>query len=339
MANAFAQLDRRTQIVLTCVLIGIAVAAIITYFVARHYQAHQQQPGTTQSPAATQPQSAAAAPAADAADNLLLGNPSGATPDPANHNNYLMVKPYFTLSYNNDNGTPNWVSWRVTSADMGEAPRKREFDTDYTLPPSFKAVNHQDYSSSGFDRGHLCPHSDRAANEKMSFATFVMTNIIPQAPNVNQKAWRELEDYGRDLVRKQHVRLYIISGPNGQGGVGWDIRAKRPIAAQTIGKTHKVVVPAECWKIIVVAPETGGSGDPAAFTADARVISVLMPNDNTVVTNDYWAPYRTTPAAIEQKTGYHFFDRLKPEVADALRNKQDEVTIPPPKPHKYSGGD
>ena len=41
---------------------------------------------------------------------------------------------------------------------------------------------HRDYTGSGFDRGHMCPHSDRAANEEMSFATFVMSNIIPQAP-------------------------------------------------------------------------------------------------------------------------------------------------------------
>ena len=42
----------------------------------------------------------------------------------------------------------------------------------------------------------------------MSDATLVITNIIPQAPNVNQKAWAQLEDYGRELVRKQHIRLW-----------------------------------------------------------------------------------------------------------------------------------
>jgi endonuclease G len=335
LANAFNRLDRSTQWILGGLLIAIAIIALIVFLVRKHeVQKTSQQP-----PPATPPGVVIPAPPADAADNWMLGNPSNATADPANRDNYLMVKPYYTLSYNDQKGTPNWVSWRVTQADLGEAPRKREFDADSTLPAGFKAVTHQDYTSSGFDRGHICPHSDRAANEAMSFATFVMTNIIPQSPNVNQKAWRELEDYGRQLVKNQHVRLYVISGPNGQGGVGWNLRTKSPQPAQTIGKYRQITVPAECWKIILVAPETGGSGDPMAITADARVISVLMPNDNTQVTDDNWAPYRTTPEAIEQKTGYHFFDKLKPEVAAALRVKKDDVAIPPPKPHKFHNED
>ena len=65
--------------------------------------------------------------------NLLLGIPSGATPDPSNRDDYLMVKPYFVLSYNSDKGIPNWVSWQVTSEDLGNAPRKQVFDSDTTL--------------------------------------------------------------------------------------------------------------------------------------------------------------------------------------------------------------
>ena len=38
---------------------------------------------------------------------LALGNPSGATADPTNPNNYLMMKPQYALSYSRDNGIPN----------------------------------------------------------------------------------------------------------------------------------------------------------------------------------------------------------------------------------------
>jgi len=30
---------------------------------------------------------------------------------------------YFALRYNNDKGTPNWVSWRATKEDLGDARR------------------------------------------------------------------------------------------------------------------------------------------------------------------------------------------------------------------------
>ena len=45
--------------------------------------------------------------------NLLMGNPSEARHDTSDKDNYLMEKKYFTLSYNNSKGTPNWVSWHL----------------------------------------------------------------------------------------------------------------------------------------------------------------------------------------------------------------------------------
>jgi endonuclease G len=175
----------------------------------------------------------------------------------------------------------------------------------------------------------MCPRSDRSATEEMSFATFVMTNIIPQAPNVNGKAWNNLENYCRDMVRRGGAagkRLYLVAGPAGRGGRG--SRGRR----ETIGGGSRavVVVPAECWKVIVAVPDEGAD-DPGRITADARVIAVVMPNDNDEV-GDEWAKYRVTVAAIEQRTGLRFFDRLAPDVAEALRRKVDDMAVLPPRP-------
>jgi endonuclease G len=260
---------------------------------------------------------------------MLLGNPSQAGNDPRARDNYLMVKPFFALSYNDTKGIPNWVSWRVTVADLGDAPRKQDFDPDVALPVSFRQVQSREYTRSGFDRGHMCPHSDRAANQDMSFATFVMTNIIPQAPNVNRKAWEQLESYGRDLVKEQNVRLYVIAGPIGQGGRG------SSGVRESIG--GGVCVPAECWKIIVVLPEAG-SDDLAKVSPATRVISVDMPNDEDKV-GEEWDKFRTSAAEIERKTGLHFFDHVRSDVAETLRQKIDHEAIPPPKPHHYGGVD
>jgi len=257
-------------------------------------------------------------PALDA--NSLLGNPSNAGTD---SDNYLLVKPYFTLSYNNSRGEPNWVSWRVTENDLGDAPRKQTFDADETLPAGSNIVRTSDYSGSGFDRGHMCPHSDRAANQDMSYATFVMTNIIPQAPNVNRKAWAQLEVYCRDLV-KRHNRLYVLSGPIGRGGTG------SKGFAESLPK-GQVTVPAECWKVIVVVPEDGSPESAASISASDRVIAVDMPNDQTQV-GEIWDTYRCRPINIEQKTGLHFFTALPSVVAAQLEQKLDDESIPEPRP-------
>jgi endonuclease G len=172
----------------------------------------------------------------------------------------------------------------------------------------------------------MCPHSDRAATQEMSFSTFVMTNVIPQAPNVNEKAWAQLESYCRRLVR-EHNHLYIMSGPIGRGGRG--AKGYREV----LGRGN-VVVPAECWKVAVIVPEEGGTDDLAKISMGTRVIAVDMPNDNDVV-GEAWAQYRTSPAQIEQKTGFHFFSRVRPDIAEALRQKVDDVPIPSPRPMSH----
>ena len=258
-----------------------------------------------------------AVPVVDDYPHLLLGNPSGATADPADRNNFLMKKKYFALSYHSDHGIPNWVSWRVTKDDLGEAPRKQVFDTDAELPKGFRHIAHKDYTGGGFDRGHMCPHSDRAADTEMSYATFVMTNVIPQAPKVNQKTWAALEIYLRGQVKRGH-HVHIIAGPAGQGGRG----TNGPADAIDGGK---VVVPAQCWKVALILP-VGEGDDVSKITAETRVIAVIMPNDEEKI-DLHWAKYRTSVSEVEKLTGYTFFDRLPTELATALKAEVDKVHI------------
>lgn len=335
-ANAFMRLDRRAQLAIAAVLLVAGVIAAVVY--VRSQRQPPQAGPIPQNPPAGGP--AGPSSASGGVANLLLGNPSDATADPANKANYLMVKPYFALCYNNAVGTANWVSWRVTRGDLGQAERK-PFNADPTLPPGFYRVTSADYNGSGFDRGHICPHSDRAANDDMSGATFAMTNIMPQAPNVNQRAWKNLEEYGRKLVADGH-RLYVVAGPWGRGGVCGPQGRKGPDDngfRTDVGK-GRVAVPAECWKVIVVVPESGGNDDLAKVNDATRVIAVDMPNDDDRFAGEKgeeWAGYRTSPAAVEQKTRLRFFTALRPDVAEALRRKVDDVPIPKPKSSSRGG--
>jgi endonuclease G len=57
----------------------------------------------------------------------------------------------------------------------------------------------------------MVPFADRNKNKEDAYSTFVMTNIFPQAPSLNKGHWSRLENYSRDLVKKDN-ELYIISG-------------------------------------------------------------------------------------------------------------------------------
>jgi endonuclease G len=258
--------------------------------------------------------------AADPSVHLSLGNPSGAKDDPANADDFLMRKPQFALSFRNASGTPNWVGWCLRESDLGSAPRG-EFRPDADLPSGFHRVTPRDYTGSGFDRGHMCPHSDRASTPEASASTFVMTNIVPQAPHVNQRAWNDFEEYCRGLVRGKPRALYIVAGPSGRGGEGTAGTAEAIAGG-------RVTVPAKCWKVaLVVEGGLGGPEDVARVGASSRLIAVIMPNDQSV--GQGWAKYRTSAEAVEGLTGYKFFDRVPAEIIGPLKAKVDDERIAP----------
>jgi endonuclease G len=258
--------------------------------------------------------------------HLTMGNPSGATPSEANPDNYLMVKQYLALSYNDTKGTPNWVSWCLKASDLGNAPRWPQFYPDDELPRGFKRVKPSNYNGSGFDRGHMCPSADRSTEESAK-ATFVMTNIIPQSPACNQHAWADLEDYCRDLVRKRHKTLYIVAGPQGQGGEG------KEGPKDVIGHAEKVTVPANCWKVVLALDEgVGDASDVKRVSRDSRVFAVRMRNDMLV--EHGWAQYRVSVKEVEELTGYRFFDRVPAAVIGPLKEQVDREHIPPVRPRR-----
>lgn len=230
--------------------------------------------------------------------NLLMGNPSDATVDVNEPNNYLLIKDQYTSSYDRDRGIPNWTSWHLDSDSLGSTNRQNDFRPDDTLPDDWYQVTPEDYRGSGYDRGHMTPSGDRTASREDNSATFLMTNMIPQASKNNQQTWANLENYCRELVG-QGNELYIISG--GQG-------TKEYIA------DGKVAVPEYTWKTILVQPE--GTADLSRVTAETRVISVYIPNDNSVVAD--WRNYTVSADYVEQQTGLDFFSNVPDDIENQI---------------------
>jgi endonuclease G len=255
--------------------------------------------------------SVAPSPTPTAEENLALGNPSGAVASPASPTNYLLVKNQYTLSYNRDQGKPNWVSWHLGASDLGGAARQDDFRADASLPSGWYQVKATDYSGSGFDRGHNCPSADRTSTVADNSATFLMTNMMPQAPQNNQQTWANLENYARTLVDAGN-ELYIVCGSYGRGGTG-------SAGYETTIASGKVTVPARCWKVLVVLPV--GSNDVSRLTASTRVIAVNTPNDNSLSSS--WGSYRTTVDAIEDATGYDLLSALPSGLQRTLEAKTD----------------
>ncbi|MEL6157706.1 MAG: DNA/RNA non-specific endonuclease [Cyanobacteria bacterium J06627_32] len=227
--------------------------------------------------------------------HLVLGNPSNAGTD--NPNNLLIEREQYVLSYSKARNSLNWASWWVDDRWLGRTGRQDDFRPDGVLPKGFYQATPGEYRRSGYDRGHMVPSGDRTANSRDNSLTFLMTNIFPQAEENNRGPWRELEEYGRDLVYQQGKALYVIAGVYGDKG-----------------KAGRVTVPGRVWKVMVVLDSTEDGVDRGT-----EVIAVDMPNSDRIESD--WQLYRTTVDRIEIATGYDLLSEVPENVQAAIESR------------------
>jgi DNA/RNA endonuclease G (NUC1) len=240
-----------------------------------------------------------------------LGNPSSATADPTNHNHYLIRRAQYALDYSDNNGDPNWVSWNLTSGDVGSSGRS-SFIPDPDLPSGFYALVTGDYTGSGYDRGHMCPSADRTITTTDNQIVFYMSNIIPQTADNNQGPWASFETYCRTLASAGN-ELLIISGPSGFAG------SRIP--------SGKAAIPGYTWKIVLVVPVGAGTA-LSRIDVNTRVIAIKVPNISGIRSNP-WQNYIVSAATVETDTGFDFFRSVEAtsvSLANTLRAKIDGQT-------------
>ncbi len=252
--------------------------------------------------------------------HLTMGTPSVCVTDLLSPNSYLMLKPEMSICYNRDLGRPNWVSWHLTDEWNGTLPRNDTFRADPMVPPAWYRVLGTDFAFSGFDRGHMTPNADRDLQTSIPInqATYLMSNMVAQAPDNNQGPWAALENYLRSFEPANE--LYIISGPYGTGGSG-----SNGGTTTTLANGH-VTVPASTWKVAMILPKLSGN-DVSRVTAATHTIAVIMPNVQGIRNND-WHQYLTSVDAVEALTGYDFFSNVPPSIQAAIEAGVDGANPP-----------
>lgn len=203
----------------------------------------------------------------------------------------LIKRDQYVLSYNVDMNIANWVSWDLNKDWFGDAERQTTFKTDPDLPHGAYKVKTSDYVNSGYDRGHMTRSECRTRSTEDNKATFYLSNILPQTPKLNQRLWKNLEDYCNDLCNVDNKQLYIICG-----GVYYTNHKIK----------NKISIPDSCYKIVVILNHGQGLSD---VTENTPVIAVMMPNKKRI-TDFEWMDYLTTVDALEASTGYDFLSNV-----------------------------
>ena len=247
-------------------------------------------------------------------NQMQLGNLTGATNDPSNHNHYLIQRPVETIDYSDNHGQPNWVSWDLTSSDVGSSGRSDAWAVDSSLPPGFYPVPTSTYGTingQSYDRGHMCPSADRTSSLATNKLVFIMSNIIPQASLMNQGVWANLENACRTFLSTNE--LLIMCGPYNFG-------------TGTADSGH-VTLSSNNWKVVVGVPLGAGTALSRITNSDPnsiRVIAVEIPNFDP--TSSTWQTYLTSVKKVQADTGYNFFSALPNNLAWVLRSKVDGQT-------------
>ena len=240
-------------------------------------------------------------------NNTEFGDPVDADPS----DDFIIRRPQYTTSYNKNRGTPNWVAYDLDASQFGSNVDRCDcFTFDPLLPSSFTHYTTADYTGAGavagygIDRGHLARSFDRTSGTLDNANTYLFSNIVPQASDLNQGPWANLENVLGDLALNQNKEVYIVAGVAGSKG--------------TVKNEGKITIPQSTWKVAVIMPRDKGLADVHDYR-DLQVIAVNMPNDPGVRNND-WHMYLTTVDAIEALTGYDLLSALPDRVERAVES-------------------
>jgi endonuclease G len=188
------------------------------------------------------------------------------------HCDRLLSKKAMDICYSCSLKEPKAVVYQINGKLISNHHYSRKglrFKPDYSLPPKCRSYS-QDYSHTGYDRGHNCPNAVFNYNKTLQKETFLMSNIAPQRPQLNRRLWAKIEKFTRIQAIK-YKKISVITGNCGTLG--------------TLGKKkHNVNIPKWWYKII--------------FLPNGKIVSFLAPNSN-VIGRDKAKKYLTDIKHIE----------------------------------------
>jgi len=244
---------------------------------------------------------------ADYRGNAEFGVPTDADAS----DDFIISREQYTLSYNRNRNTPNWVSYEFDATHFGASVDRCDcFTHDPALPSSFTHLTTADYTGAGafagygIDRGHMARSFDFTSGTLDNARSYYLSNIIPQAAAVNQGPWKLLEDSLGNLARFHDKEVYVIAGVAGNRG--------------SVKGEGKIVMPASVWKVALILPRDHGLADVQSFRDIEDVIAVVMPNDPTV--DSHWETYKTTVDEVERVSGYDLLALLPDKLERAVEN-------------------
>lgn len=213
---------------------------------------------------------------------------------PAYTSSELVIRHFaYTVSYNQQTLTPNWVAYELTSAEVaGTLKRSNDFQEDPSVRGRQATLD--DYRGSGWDRGHMAPAADMKWSAKAMTECFYLTNMCPQNRDFNAGSWETTEKMARRIANT-YGNVYVVCGP---------IYTKNQFGA--IGR-NKVKIPDAFFKAFLI--EVNGS-----YAAIAFVMRNIPEHQDLKASS-------MTVNDLEKLIGRNLFPKLPDSVEDDVESK------------------
>ncbi len=200
----------------------------------------------------------------------------------------------FTLSYNEGHEQADWVAYELTKEEVEmDVSRCDCFATDNSI--LLGSAKESDYTSTGFDKGHLSPSEDNQNSAAVNKESFLMSNMSPQLPGFNRGIWADLESWVRDQA-VAHDTIYVVTGPVFINDLG------------TIG-ANGVTIPGYYYKVLLRFDRT-----------TVKTIAFLLPQIGAV---GQIKDYVVTVNSIETLTDIDFFPSLDSSVENKAESQYE----------------
>ncbi|WP_293915115.1 DNA/RNA non-specific endonuclease [Deinococcus sp.] len=209
-------------------------------------------------------------------DEFVAGQPTTSTStELLCHDEYISV-------YDPARKVPLVVAEKLQPGEFDGSVRREgnQFRPD---PGASQSATMNDYTRSGYARGHMAPAGDFSGTEAAMNQSFYFSNVVPQNSAMNSGLWSRLERATRDCA-KQLGTLYVLTGPVFEGDT------------TTVG-SGDVAVPSAIYKIMV------SGGRSRAFVVPNQEASKrrLPQNRRTIRSNE------TSVDEVQRLTGLSFF--------------------------------
>lgn len=186
---------------------------------------------------------------------------------------------------------PVWCAYHVTPDVLYQSGQRPNFSKDKEAANSPAPG---DYTRSGYDRGHMVPNhaieSRYGADDQKK--TFLMSNIAPQTPALNQGVWRNVEHRIADFWPAKYGEIWVIVGtiPNRRG--------------ETLSGTD-IEIPGRFYQVIV-----------AQEGMDVRALAVVF--DQHVPWREWAARNIVSIDELEEEAGLDFLPDLPTFIQNPL---------------------